>query len=128
MVMAGSAISVVPSLSLLLGIVAMAVGVLVVVVGLAGRHGMRRNRFAGIRTVTSMRSDSAFAAANRAGAGPIIVGGMLSLLAGLVAVLLGGVAGIVSGFAGILMVLVFAVAGAVVGNRAARRADPYLGG
>lgn len=125
--MAGSAHSVVPSLGLLLGIVAMAVGVLVIVVGVAGRHGMRRNRFAGIRTVTSMRSDQSFAAANRAGAAPIIVGGVLSVVAGLVAVLLGGMAGIVSGFVGIFLVVVFAVAGAVVGNRAARRADPYFG-
>lgn len=127
MIMAGPASSVVPSLSLLLGIIAMAVGGLVIVVGVAGRHGMRRNRFAGIRTMTSMRSDQAFAAANRAGAWPIITGGVLSMVAGLAAVLLGGLAGIVSGFTGMVVIVVFAVAGAVVGNRAARRADPYYG-
>ena len=103
-------------------------GVALIVVSLLGwQRRLPRNRFAGVRTVASLRDEETFAVANR-------VGAPLSAGAGAVAVLGGVATGIRSlatadaGMAGPVTVLVIAaigtaaltVAGGVLGDRAAR--------
>lgn len=60
-----------------------------VVVGVVGYLGLAerlpRNRFAGLRTPTTMRSDAAFRAANKAAGVPTIIGGIIPLVGGIVA-------------------------------------------
>jgi hypothetical protein len=103
-------------------------GVALLFVSLLGwRRRLPRNRFAGVRTVASLRDEETFAVANQ-------VGAPLSASAGAVAVL-GGVATVIRtmaapdvGVAGPVTVLVLAalgtagltVAGGVLGDRAAR--------
>jgi uncharacterized membrane protein len=103
-------------------------GVALIVVSLLGwQRRLPRNRFAGVRTVASLRDEETFAVANR-------VGAPLSASAGAVAILGGVATGIRSvatpdaGVAGPVTVLVLAaigtaaltVAGGVLGDRAAR--------
>ena len=110
-------------------------GLALAVVGvLCWRRRLPRNRFAGVRTVNTLRDEEAFAVGNQ-------VGAPLSLAAGAVAVL-GGLAALAApvhggGLAVRMTLVVLTAAGAVVltvtggvlGDRAARRVPvPTLGG
>jgi uncharacterized membrane protein len=58
-------------------------GVALLAVGLLGwRQRLPRNRFAGIRTPATLRSDAAFIAANRVAAPPILAAGVIYAAAG----------------------------------------------
>ncbi|GAA2806170.1 SdpI family protein [Crossiella cryophila] len=60
-------------------------GVALAVVGLRGMRGsLARNAYVGVRTARSMRSDEAFALANRVAGLPTLVSGVLLALTGLV--------------------------------------------
>lgn len=64
------------SVSTLLGVVLLVTGAGLVTVGLLGwRRWLPRNRFAGIRTPATLRSEAAFRAANRVAAPPVLAAG-----------------------------------------------------
>jgi hypothetical protein len=108
------------SASTVLGTALIVMAAALLVVGLLGWfQRLPRNRFAGIRTPATLRSDAAFAAGNRVGAPPVVAAGAICAVAGAVAfdagrsvlVVIVGVAG-----AGVLALL---VAGGLLGHRAA---------
>ncbi|MFJ6675358.1 SdpI family protein [Actinosynnema sp. NPDC091369] len=71
-----------PFLALVLGFGGLVVG-LVGYLGLTER--LPRNRFAGLRTPATMRSEEAFRAANKAAGPPTIVGGAIGVVGAVVA-------------------------------------------
>jgi len=103
---------------------------LAVVGGLGWRRRLPRNRFAGVRTVNTLRDEETFAVGNQ-------VAAPLSLAAGAVAVL-GGLAALATPAGPLRLTLVLlallgtlglTVAGGVLGDRAAKLAPmPTLGG
>ncbi len=116
-------------MSVLLGGVLLIGGGGLLTVGLLGwRRRLPRNRFAGIRTPATLRSDAAFVAANRVAAPPVLaaaavcaVGGALALGAsGPALVAIVGVAG--AGTVGLL------IAGGLLGHRLAATMPPPAGG
>lgn len=91
-----------------------------IVVELAARGALRRNRLAGIRTVATMRSDATWAAAHRS-ASAVVWGGFAASVVAAVVSFAGGV--IVSTVGAIAVAVIFvltAVIALVVANRAAR--------
>jgi hypothetical protein len=103
------------------GIIAIAAGIVLAWVAVAGRRGrLSRGRPVGVRTPSTIRSDEAFAAANKAAAPLGVAGGIV--------VALGGVLGLVVPerffgvplFAGVLIGLALILAGAIVGIRASK--------
>lgn len=110
------------TLRVIAGSVLVLAGILLLTVGVLGAGSrLRRNRWIGIRTAATLRSDAAFAHGHRAGAVPAAAAGAVALVGG-AAVLLGGDAA-----APVWVVLVISVIGAfglacvaaVVGDRAA---------
>jgi SdpI/YfhL protein family len=76
------------SASTLLGVVA---GAGLLTVGLLGwRRRLPRNRFAGIRTPATLRSEAAFSAANRVAAPPVLAAGAVCAAGGALALGTGG--------------------------------------
>ncbi|MGH1488443.1 MAG: SdpI family protein [Acidimicrobiales bacterium] len=127
-----------------IGLIMVAAGIAVIVVSKRAADGrLKKNRLAGIRTKATLSSDEAWDAAHRAGLGPSIVGGWISIATGIVPVLIGAVLALfdlataeqymlvwtvlyVIGVAGLLVAVVL---GAVNGNRAAKAVhnpDPLL--
>jgi len=100
-----------------LGVAGLALGT----VGYLGwRAQLPRNRFAGVRTPSSMRSDDTFRVANQVAGVPVMVAGLIGPLGGLVAFFLPSAAAtttalviVVLGMGGL------AVGGGLLGNRAA---------
>lgn len=96
-------------------------GVGLAVTGYLGwRARLPRNRFAGVRTPTSMRSDDAFRVANQVAGVPVMVAGLVGLLGGLAAYFLPSAA--TTGTALVVVALGMgglAVGGGVLGHRAA---------
>ncbi|HEX6403794.1 MAG TPA: SdpI family protein [Pseudonocardiaceae bacterium] len=89
--------------SMLLGVVLVIAGVAVFTVGLLGwRQRLPRNRFAGIRTPATLRSDAAFIAANRVAAPPVLAAGAVCTVGG----------GLALGSAGSALTVIVAVTGA----------------
>lgn len=104
----------------LLGVVLLAAGGGLITVGLLGwRQRLPRNRFAGVRTPATLRSDAAFVAANRVAAPPVLAAGAVCAAGGGLAlgadgpalIMIVGVAGI--GAVGLLL------AGGLLGHRVA---------
>jgi hypothetical protein len=101
----------------LLGLVLLVVGVGIGVVGLLGfRERLPRNRFVGVRTPATLRSERAFLIANKVAGLPIAVAGAVAVVSGLVTLLTGALVVAIVGFAGLAGI---AVAGGIVGHRAA---------
>lgn len=101
-------------LLVLAGLVLLAVAVL----GARGR--LRRNRWIGVRTAETLRSDAAFALANRVAAAPVGAAGAVALAGG--AVLLAGPVGAVSAVVlavSVVGTLVLGAFGGMAGQRAA---------
>lgn len=70
-------------LRLVAGSLLVAAGLALLVVALLGaRSRLRRNRFAGVRTAATLRSDAAFTLANRAAAMPIGAAGVVAAAGG----------------------------------------------
>jgi hypothetical protein len=105
----------------LVGVLELVVGLgLVVVAVLGARARLSRNRFVGVRTAASLRTDEAFTVANRVAAAPIGAAGGVAVLAGVGLVAgVGGVAGWLLVGIGLLGTLVLAGVGGSVGDRAA---------
>jgi len=93
---------------------------LLVVAALGGRGRLPRNRFAGVRTAATLRSQEQFALANRVAAAPLGAAGAVGVAGGGAALLAGsGTAGwVLVALAGI-GVLVLAGIGGALGDRAA---------
>jgi uncharacterized membrane protein len=113
------------SASTLLGVVLLVAGGALLTVGLLGwRRRLPRNRFAGIRTPATLRSDAAFIAANRVAAPPVLAAGVICVAGGALAFGTDGPAltvtvGLVgAGTVGLLL------AGGLLGHRAATAMPP----
>ena len=105
-------------------IVVVVAGVLVAVSGALGWAGkLPRNRLAGVRTSSTMRSERAFVVGNRAAGPAVTLGGLVAVAAGVAGLFLpvSDAAGVV--LVGVLGMAVLAVGGAIVGSRAASRTD-----
>ena len=105
-------------------IVVILAGALVAVSGVLGWVGrLPRNRLAGVRTSSTMRSEHAFAVGNRAAGPAVTAGGLASVVAGTVALFLpvSDADGLV--IVGALAMAGLAVVGGILGSRAAGRAD-----
>lgn len=102
-------------------VVLIVVGSLIAVVGCLGLAGrLPRNRFAGIRTPATLRSDEAFTLANRVGGLPIVLGGAIAVLSGIVGLLINTIAGAWIALAlGLIGLFALTVIGGVTGTRAA---------
>jgi len=113
------------SVSALFGVVLLVAGGALLTVSLLGwRQRLPRNRFAGVRTPATLRSEAAFIAANRVAAPPVLAAGAICAAGGALAFGTGGPAlaviiGVTSiGAVGLL------VAGGLLGHRVAAAVPP----
>jgi hypothetical protein len=104
-------VTLLPLAPLLAGLALLPVGVL----GLTGR--LPRNRYAGVRTAQTLRSDDTFAVGNKVAGLPIAVAGVVGVLGALAGWLMPNpVPAVVLALVGVLAIT---VGGGVLGNRAA---------
>ena len=103
------------------GIIAIAAGVFLVWAAVAGWRGrLSRHQAVGVRTPSTLRSDEAFAAANKA-AGPLgVAGGSVMVLGGVLAMIVPKHLFGVPLFSGVLIGIALCLAGAAVGVRASK--------
>lgn len=102
-------------LSVVLGVLGVALGA----VGLLGLQGkLRRNRFVGVRTAAALRDDETFTVANRIAGIPNVAAGVVGVVSGAVAFVVPALS-ITAGIIGLVGALVIAVAGGLMGHRAA---------
>jgi hypothetical protein len=100
----------------LVALVPLVVGVGIGVVGLLGwLERLPRNRFGGVRTPATLRSDEAFRVANKVAGLPVTVAGLVGVAGGA----LGLFAGLIVAIVGFVGMVAIAVAGGVLGHRAA---------
>jgi uncharacterized membrane protein len=103
------------------GIVAIAAGFVLVWVAVAGWRGrLSRNWAAGVRTSSTMRSDEAFAVANKAAAPLGVAGGIVMALGGVLALVVPKHLFGVPLFSGVLVGIALCVVDAVIGVRACK--------
>lgn len=101
-------------------IVVIVAGLLVGAAGILGRLGrLPRNRLVGVRTASTMRSDEAFVAGNRAAGPATALGGLAAVAGGVLALFLPNPDAFL--LAGVLAMVALAVYGGVRGVRAANR-------
>ena len=106
---------------ILLGLVVIASGGALIWVAVASWQGrLQRNWAAGVRTTSTMRSDEAFAVANKAAAPFAGAGGVVMALGGALAIVVPRHLFGLPLFAGVIIGLALCIAGAVVGVRACR--------
>lgn len=107
--------------NILLAVVLGLVGVAFAVVGSLGLRGrLRRNPFVGVRTKAALRDDEAFALANRVAGVPNVGAGAVALVCGVVVLFAPtAVTAVVVSLIGLLGGVAVAVAGGLVGHRAA---------
>jgi uncharacterized membrane protein len=117
----------VSALSALFGVVLLVTGAGLLVVGLLGwRRRLPRNRFAGIRTPATLRSETAFSTANRVAAPPVLAAGAVCAAGGALVLGTGGpalaviVAVTVAGAVGLLL------AAGLLGHRVAAALDEKM--
>lgn len=105
------------------GIVLAASGTLVAVSGVLGLTAkLPRNRWSGVRTSATMRSDRAFEIGNRVAGPAVLAGGIAAILCGVLAITLPGNTDVAWVLAGAIIMVVLVVVGGIQGDRAARRA------
>lgn len=106
---------------LVLGVLLVVLGVALLTIAVLGlRRKLRRNRWAGVRTAASLRSDAAFAVANQVAAAPLGAAGGVSLIGG--GALLAGATGVLGWTlvaVSTIAVFVLTGVGGVAGDRAA---------
>ncbi|MGH3751144.1 MAG: SdpI family protein [Pseudonocardiaceae bacterium] len=117
------------SASTLLGVVLLVAAAALLTVGLLSwRRRLPRNRFAGVRTPATLRSDAAFIAANRVAAPPVLAAGTICAAGGVLAFGTGGPAlAMIVGIAGTGAVGLL-LAGGLLGHRVATAIPPPAGG
>ncbi|HSL08422.1 MAG TPA: SdpI family protein [Pseudonocardiaceae bacterium] len=111
--------------SALFGVVLLVAGGALVTVSLLGwRQRLPRNRFAGVRTPATLRSDAAFIAANRVAAPPVLAAGAVCTAGGALAFATGGPAlAVIVGVTGFGTVGLL-IAGGLLGHRVAAAVPP----
>ncbi|QGK71889.1 hypothetical protein GIY23_22425 [Allosaccharopolyspora coralli] len=108
--------------TLLCGVLLFGGVLLLVVAHRSAQERLGRNRFVGVRTSATMRSDDAFRIGNREAASATRLGGVISVVSG-VAVLFapaGGPLGVGIAIVGTAAMLGFVILGGVRGHRAAQ--------
>lgn len=101
-------------------VVLILVGAALAVIGWRGlQEKLPRNRFAGVRTPATLRSDEAFRVGNRAAGLPTMVSGVIGILTAVALLGLSGPAQWVALAIGVLGVFGLVAAGGVLGTRAA---------
>jgi hypothetical protein len=101
----------------LIGLVPLVVGVGIGVVGVLGwRERLPRNRFGGVRTPATLRSERAFRVANKVAGPPLAVAGSVGVLTGIAGLTTGLLVIMILGLAGLVAIT---IAGGVLGHRAA---------
>ena len=97
------------------------IGLLIAIVGFLGvTERLPRNRFGGVRTEATMRSDETFRVANKVAGLPLLVAGLVGVLGGVAGFLMPTAAGtLVAAVIGFVGLLVIATGGGVLGHRAA---------
>lgn len=105
----------------LLGLLPIVAGLGLAVPGWFGlRNRLPRNRFAGVRTPATLRTDETFQVANRVAGLPMVVAGLVGLGSGAVAFLVPtGAAALTAVLVGCVGLLAIAIAGGVLGHQAA---------
>ncbi len=105
-----------------LGALLVLAGVALLTIAVLGARGrLPRNRWAGVRTAATLRSDAAFALANRVAAAPVGAAGAVAAVGGaVVAAGTGAVPPVVLGVT-VVGLLVLAGLGGMLGDRAAQR-------
>lgn len=97
--------------------------------GWSGR--VHRNRYAGVRTPATMRSDEAFAVGNKVAAVPTMAAGAAGVAGGLASLAMpAGMGTIIAATIGVIGLLALVAAGGVLGSRAAAQvpdAEPAEG-
>lgn len=108
------------------GLMMAVAGVALAVVGVLGwRRRLPRNRFAGVRTVATLRDDETFAVGNQVSAPLTVTAAAAALVGGVVSVLAPSpLAGWVVAGLGLLAMLALTLAGGVLGDRAATLVAP----
>ncbi|MGH3722295.1 MAG: SdpI family protein [Pseudonocardiaceae bacterium] len=114
---------------MLLGVVLLVAGGGLLAVGLLGwRRRLPRNRFAGIRTPATLRSEAAFRAANRVAAPPVLAASAICAAGGALALGTGGPAlTVIVGVTGASAVGLL-LAGGLLGHRVAAAMPAPRGG
>jgi hypothetical protein len=101
----------------LVSLVPLVVGLGIGVVGVLGwRERLPRNRFGGVRTPATLRSERAFRVANKVAGPPLAVAGAIGVLSGLAGLTTGLLVIMIVGLAGLAGIT---IAGGVLGHRAA---------
>ena len=108
-------------------VIALVMAVTCVFTGVAGLTGrMRRNRWFGVRTASTLSSDDAFTLANRV-AGPGLIGaGVIAALGGVLGLALGDWVGLVLVAVGIVVAAILAGVVASMGVRAVAASAPAI--
>lgn len=116
------------SASALLGVVLFVAGGALLTVGLLGwQQRLPRNRFAGVRTPATLRSEAAFIAANRVAAPPVLAAGAVCAAGGALAFGTGGPAlAVIVGVTGAGAICLL-IAGGLLGHRLATTVPPPTG-
>jgi hypothetical protein len=101
----------------LLGLVPLVSGLAIGTVGLLGwREQLPRNRFGGVRTPATLRSERAFRVGNKVAGLPLAVAGAIGVFTGLVGLTTALLVVMIVGLVGMVAI---AIAGGVLGHRAA---------
>lgn len=108
--------------TLLCGVLLFGGILLLVVAHRSAQERLGRNRFVGVRTSATMRSDDAFRVGNRAAASATRLGGMISVVSGIFVLLVpaGGPLGVGVAVVGTAVMLGMVILGGVRGHRAAQ--------
>ncbi|MGH3938734.1 MAG: SdpI family protein [Pseudonocardiaceae bacterium] len=113
------------SASTVLGLLLSTAGAALLTVGLLGWRGrLPRNRFAGIRTPATLRSEAAFILANRVAAPPVLAAGAVCVLTGALALGTDGAMLTVIVAVGGAGTLALVIAGGLLGHQAATALPP----
>lgn len=105
-------------------LVPLVVGLAIAVIGFLGlRQRLPRNRFGGVRTEATLRDDETFRVANRVAGLPVLVGGLVGAVSGVIALVQPSTSGVLVtvavGTVGTVGMLGIAIAGGALGHLAA---------
>lgn len=104
-----------------IAVVPVVIGLLFAIVGFLGlTERLPRNRFGGVRTEATMRTDDTFRVANKVAGLPLLVAGVIGIVGGVAGLLMPSTAGtIIAAAIGLVGLVAIAVGGGVLANRTA---------